>query len=280
MCIRVWVFVLVLAMAVCFVDASPYETHAVLDDFHESVEMRLGFKIPPADVAVLYNGLILDPKYVAYDPTLGEVCGVNPLKNMTLIMVTTDGVSTQRALYILGNIPANSKQKTATIKLPYEVPSAEDGKYHVIALFEMDHYIPRWFPGECTTNNGTELINVCDDDGKCALKWVEKPTCVAWRALPSTNAERDLFDLKTFAADNGLTILDTLWFKVGDAPTDDTGTGMTKTSLLALQPAAAGSQSRVMGARHFEEIDGDGNVAIERLDGELGECIMASMDKL
>jgi len=283
-------------LIVSHVAASPFETQSVWDNFAETAELLLGFSpsLTSKEFKLVKNGMSFEAHEVLHEPLIGSLCGVSPSQNLSMVLITTDGVLMQRALYVVGNILPNSTEAAGIVKLRYEPPKADRSLHHIVVLFEMANYIPRFTPGDCTTNSGQELRSVCDEMGDCKPQWVDSRACVAWQALPGEK-ERNQFDLKTFAASNNLTAVDILWFTVFNASepagdSDDThmhataallstsattgvSVGVTLPAVVtdanSLQPSFDGSVNPVPGTTS--------NVAAEesvmRWQGSMGECL-------
>jgi hypothetical protein len=223
------------------ISGSPPETHGFIPDFHESTEMTVTF-----EQHAVKNGDSLPLSMIAFEPTFGPMCGADKTKNYTLVMVDTNDIgSPQRAMMIVGNMPAGAG---GTVKLGYLAPTLEQIKQqtthhvYILALFEMDHFSPRFLPGDCTTNFGQKLlVPECAPDvpkKDCPRSsYVPDDNCRAWKELPMHHQRND-FNAVSFATANNLTIIDILWFQL--APLTETeqnnlvNTNRAPTTKLAL----------------------------------------------
>jgi len=210
-----------LFVCLCGVESSPFETHQVIENFHESVEMIAGFP-SGNDFHIIKNGDQLSESMTKFEPLIGNICGASNKLNYSLVAVDIDDLGHQRVLYIIGNIPGSYKEYGGVIKLPYIYPAPDAGITHVLVLFEMKNYIPTWFPGNCTLLDGMKLVPNPDCQPSfhnCTKnKYVDAPECVAWAQLPNPE-DRDDFEVAKFSKANNLTAVDILWFKTKSTST-------------------------------------------------------------
>eukprot|EP00298_Acanthocystis_sp_HF-20_P010195 c18732_g1_i2.p1 GENE.c18732_g1_i2~~c18732_g1_i2.p1 ORF type:complete len:305 (+),score=96.90 c18732_g1_i2:63-977(+) len=223
-----------------FVNGSPEETREVYPNFYESIEMTIAFgKDNP-----LKNGATVPLSKLVISPSWGPMCGANSSKNYTLVMLSTDDIgSFQRALMVVGNMPGGLQ---GTIKLPY-LPITSDylrqiHSNHIIvfALFEMNHFLPRFFPGNCTEVQGLKLfIPTCPkgiERKDCpAPVYIPDDDCNPWKGIPQ-HQNRNEFNLESFGKSNNFTIVDILWFKTVDDTKPSIATN-TATTNAATKPA-------------------------------------------